>query len=376
MLVMTCAIFRRCSRRRPRAQALDREPSARQKRLHVDNGGKHMRGGNLCRSTALRTDVVRLLLALLGCLLLAPIACAADYPERPIHLIVPFPPGGVADIIARPIAERLSTSLGQPVVVENRGGVTGTLGAGYVAHANPDGYTLLLGTTNEIAMSPPLYQSLPYDPTTAFAPITTVAAFPNILVVGVDEPMKTLADVVALARAKPNTVTFGSSGVGSTNHLTAEIFQRQANVTILHVPYRGGGPALADVAGGQVMAMFATLPSAVSLIKGGKLRAIVVTGNIRSPVFPDVPTGKESGMPDLVVTTWNGVLAPAGTPEPIVARLHQALADAVADKGLKQTFGALGAETELISPEQFSARIKSDFERWSGVIKAAGITVQ
>jgi tripartite-type tricarboxylate transporter receptor subunit TctC len=346
------------------------------KKPHVDNGGQHMRGANSCRSPAVGTDVVRLLLALLGCLLLAPIARAADYPERPIHLIVPFPPGGVADIIARPVAERLATSLGQPVVVENRGGVTGTLGASYVAHANPDGYTLLLGTTNEIAMSPPLYQSLPYDPTTAFAPITTVAVFPNILVVGVDEPMKTLADVVALARAKPNTVTFGSSGVGSTNHLTAEIFRRQANVTILHVPYRGGGPALADVAGGQVMAMFATLPSAVSLIKGGKLRAIVVTGNTRSPVFPDVPTGRESGMPDLVVTTWNGVLAPAGTPAPIVARLHQALADAIADKGLKQTFGALGAETELISPEQFSARIKSDFERWSGVIKTAGIAVQ
>jgi tripartite-type tricarboxylate transporter receptor subunit TctC len=233
-----------------------------------------------------------------------------------------------------------------------------------------------LGTTNEIAMSPTLYQSMPYDPTTAFAPITPVAVFPNVLVVGAQVPVKTLADLVAMARAKPNTVTFASSGVGSTNHLTAEIFQRQANVTILHVPYKGGGPALADVYGGQVTAIFATLPSAVGLIKGGKLRALAVTGLNRSNVLPDVPTGKESGMPELVVTTWNGVLAPAGTPPDVVARLHQALADAVADPALKQIFGALGAETELISPEQFGLRIRTDFDRWSAVIKQAGIAMQ
>ena len=326
------------------------------------------------RNTA-RFAALNLLLSLLGALL--PLTSRAqDYPVRPIHLIVPFPPGGVADIIARPIADRLATSLGQPVVVENRGGATGTLGASYVAHATPDGYTLLLGTTNEIAMSPTLYQSMPYDPTTAFAPITPVAVFPNVLVVGAQISVTTLADLVAMARAKPNTVTFASSGVGSTNHLTAEIFQRQANVTILHVPYKGGGPALADVIGGQVTAIFATLPSAVGLIKGGKLRALAVTGLNRSNVLPDVPTGKESGMPELVVTTWNGVLAPAGTPPDVVARLHKALADAVADPALKQIFGALGAETELISPEQFGFRIRTDFDRWSTVIKQAGIAMQ
>jgi tripartite-type tricarboxylate transporter receptor subunit TctC len=327
------------------------------------------------RRNAARFAALGLFLGLLGALL--PLTSRAqDYPVRPIHLIVPFPPGGVADIIAHPIADRLATSLGQPVVVENRGGVTGTLGASYVAHATPDGYTLLLGTTNEIAMSPTLYQSMPYDPTTAFAPITPVAVFPNVLVVGAQVPVKTLADLVAMARAKPNTVTFASSGVGSTNHLTAEIFQRQANVTILHVPYKGGGPALADVYGGQVTAIFATLPSAVGLIKGGKLRALAVTGLKRSNVLPDVPTGKESGMPELVVTTWNGVLAPAGTPPDVVARLHKALADAVADPALKQIFGALGAETELISPEQFGLRIRTDFDRWSAVIKQAGIAMQ
>jgi tripartite-type tricarboxylate transporter receptor subunit TctC len=327
------------------------------------------------RRNATRFAALGLFLGLLGALL--PLTSRAqDYPVRPIHLIVPFPPGGVADIIARPIADRLATSLGKPVVVENRGGVTGTLGASYVAHATPDGYTLMLGTTNEIAMSPTLYQSMPYDPTTAFAPITPVAVFPDVLVVGAQVPVKTLADLVAMARAKPNTVTFASSGVGSTNHLTAEIFQRQANVTILHVPYKGGGPALADVYGGQVTAIFATLPSAVGLIKGGKLRALAVTGLNRSNVLPDVPTGKESGMPELVVTTWNGVLAPAGTPPDVVARLHKALADAAADPALKQIFGALGAETELISPEQFGLRIRTDFDRWSAVIKQAGIAMQ
>jgi tripartite-type tricarboxylate transporter receptor subunit TctC len=327
------------------------------------------------KRNAARFAALNLLLGLLGALL--PLTSRAqDYPVRPIHLIVPFPPGGVADIIARPIADRLATSLGQPVVVENRGGATGTLGASYVAHATPDGYTLLLGTTNEIAMSPTLYQSMPYDPTTAFAPITPVAVFPNVLVVGAQISVTTLADLVAMARAKPNTVTFASSGVGSTNHLTAEIFQRQANVTILHVPYKGGGPALADVYGGQVTAIFATLPSAVGLIKGGKLRALAVTSLNRSNVLPDVPTGKESGMPDLVVTTWNGVLAPAGTPPDVVARLHKALADAVADPALKQIFGALGAETELMSPEQFGLRIRTDFDRWSTVIKQAGIAMQ
>ena len=333
----------------------------------------------MSRSISVRPNRIAARSVLLGLwlgLVQVAVCHAQDYPVRPIHLIVPFPPGGVADIIARPIADRLSKSLGQPVVVENRGGGTGTLGASFVAHAAPDGYTLLLGTTNEIAMSPTLYQSLPYDPTTAFAPITPVAVFPNVLVVGMEVPVKTLADLIALARAKPNAVTFASSGVGSTNHLTAEIFQRQAGVTVLHIPYKGGGPALADVYAGQVTAMFATLPSAIALIKGGKLRALAVTGLNRSNVLPEVPTGKESGLPELVVTTWNGVLAPAGTPPALVTRLHQALADAVADPALKQIFGGLGADTELISPEQFSTRVKTDFDRWSNVIKQAGIAAQ
>jgi tripartite-type tricarboxylate transporter receptor subunit TctC len=313
---------------------------------------------------------------LLIALLLPQGSYAEQYPNRPIHLIVPFPPGGVADIIARPIAEWVSRSLGEPVVVENHGGATGTMGASYVAHANPDGYTLLLGTTNEIAMSPTLFKSLPYNPTKAFTPITPVAEFPNVLIVGADTPVKTLADLVALARAKPGMLTFASSGIGSTNHLTAEIFQREANIKILHVPYKGGGPAVADVFGGHVTAMFATLPSAIALIKSGKLRALAVTGLHRSPALPDVPTAKEAGLPGLVVTTWNGVLAPAGTPPEIVERLHKVLAAGVADPIIKKNFAQLGAEVEITSPSEFAAQIRNDYDRWSSVIKQAGISAQ
>jgi tripartite-type tricarboxylate transporter receptor subunit TctC len=310
------------------------------------------------------------------CTLFSTMCFAQGYPSKPVHIIVPFPPGGVADIIARPIAERLQKSLGQPVVVESRGGATGTLGASFVAHSPPDGYTLLLGTTNEIAMSPTLYKSLPYDPTKAFAPVTSVAVFPNVLVVGTEVPAQNVAELIALAREKPNTLTFGSSGAGSTNHLTLEIFQRQANVAIRHVPYRGGGPAVTDVFGGHITGMFATLPSAISLIKTGKLRALAVTGTHRSGALPDVPTGQESGLAELVVTTWNGVLAPAGTSAEVIERLHAALAAAVADPELKQAFAALGAETELISPRQFTTRIREDFDRWSSVIKQAGISAE
>jgi len=320
--------------------------------------------------------MLRLISTLLVALVLPAACLAQDYPTRPIHMIIPFPPGGVADVIARPIADKLTKSLGQPVVVESHAGATGTLGASFVAHAAPNGYTLLLGTTNEIAMSPTLFKSLPYDPNTAFAPITPVAVFPNVLVVGKDVPVKTMADLIELARAKPDTLTFASSGIGSTNHLTAEIFQREANIKVRHVPYKGGGPALIDVSGGHVTAMFATLPSAVSLIQGGTLRALAVTGLHRSAILPDVPTTKEAGLSGLVVTTWNGVLAPAGTPPELVERLHKALEAAIADPSLKQIFASVGADTELISPSEFSARIRSDFDRWSSVIKQAGIAVQ
>ncbi|AOB31684.1 hypothetical protein AKI39_14790 [Bordetella sp. H567] len=308
--------------------------------------------------------------------LLFPLAAAAQtYPDKPIHLIVPFPPGGVADIIARPIAEQLSTTLGQPVIVENRGGATGTIGASYVAHSAPDGYTLLLGTTNEIAMSPTLYGTLPYDPTQDFAPISIVAQFPNVLVVGPSVKAARLADLTAQAKSKPKSLTFASSGQGSTNHLTAELYQNEAGVQVTHIPYKGGGPALVDLTGGHVDAMFATLPSAITLIKAGKLHALAVTGEKRSSALPDVPTVKESGLPGVVVTTWNGIIAPAGTPPAIVDKLAQALKRAVEDPGIQQKLAAVGAEPMYTPPQAFAGIIRDDYARWSAVIKKAGIKV-
>ncbi|GAB2886896.1 tripartite tricarboxylate transporter substrate binding protein [Paralcaligenes sp. KSB-10] len=315
--------------------------------------------------------------ALLGALLAAPLACQAQaYPTRPIHLVVPFPPGGVADLIARPIADKISKELGQPVIVDNHGGATGTIGAALVANSQPDGYTLLFGTTNEIAMSPTLYKSLPYNPVKSFAPIMPVAEFPNVLVVSPMTDAKSFAELIELAKARKKSLSFASSGVGSTNHLTAEIFKSLAKVNILHVPYKGGGPALIGLIGGQVDAMFATLPSAITMIRGGKLKALAVTGERRSPALPDVPTAKEAGMPGLVVTTWNGVLAPAGTPDAVVDRVHRALLLAVADPDIKKRLAAVGAETMSMTPQAFAALIHSDFDRWSEVIKGAGIKAE
>lgn len=309
----------------------------------------------------------------------AALACAGlshaqNYPNRVIKLIVPFPPGGPADMIARPVAEKLGGALGQAVVIENRAGAAGTIGAAAVTSAPADGYTLLLGTSNEVTMSPTLYKSLPYDPNTSFAPITPVADFPNLLVVRPTLSAKTFGEFVALARSQ--RLSYASSGIGSTNHLTAELFKNLAKVEINHVPYKGGGQATTDLAGGHVDALFATMPSAVALVKGGKIRALVSTGTRRAAALPDVPVTKEVGMPDLVVTTWNGVLAPAGTPKPIVDRLHAELAKIVADPDFKEKMVGAGAEPTLQSTDEFLASIKSDSARWAGVIKRANIAIE
>ncbi|MDB5806208.1 MAG: hypothetical protein JWN73_3530 [Betaproteobacteria bacterium] len=313
-------------------------------------------------------------------LLLLPLLCnasltqAQNYPNKVIKLIVPFPPGGPADIIARPVAEKLGIALGQPVVIENRGGASGTIGAAAVTSAPPDGYTLLLGTSNEVTMSPTLYKALPYDPNTAFAPITPVADFPNLLVVRPTLAAKNFTEFVALARSQ--RLSYASSGIGSTNHLTAELFRNLAKVEINHVPYKGGGQATTDLAGGHVDALFATMPSAVALVKGNKIRAIVSTGTRRSAALPEVPTTREVGMPELVVSTWNGILAPAGTPRAIVERLHAELAKVVADPDFKEKMNGVGADPTLQTPDEFLTSIKSDYTRWAGVIKRAGITVE
>jgi tripartite-type tricarboxylate transporter receptor subunit TctC len=266
--------------------------------------------------------------------------------------------------------------LGQAVVVDNRAGATGTIGAGIVAKAAPDGYTLLLGTSNELAMSPGLYDKLPYDPARDFAPVTTIIVFPNILVVNPALPVKNVKALIALAKARPGQLSFASSGNGSTNHLTAEIFKSLARIDINHVPYKGGGPALVDVMGGQVEAMFATIPSAVGHVRGGKLKALLVTSDLRAAALPQVPSSPEAGLAGFVVSTWNGVLAPAGTPREIIARLHAEIVNLAYTPDMQSRMEAVAAEIHTTSPEEFSALIRRDFARWSKVIADANIRVE
>ena len=299
-------------------------------------------------------------------------AAAQTYPVKPIRLVGPFPPGGPADGVARPLAQKLSEALGQPVVIENRPGATGTIGATVVAKAAPDGYTLLLGTSNEISMSPGLYEKLPYDPGRDFAPITTVITFPNILVVHPALPVRTAKELVALARANPKRLNFGTSGVGSTNHLTGEVFQAAAGVKVNWVAYKGGGPAITDLMGGHVEGMFATMPSAVTFVKSGKLRALMVTDRKRWAMVPEVPDANEAGLPQVQVITWNGVLAPAGTPAALVERLHQTVVKIMNTPDMRERMTVLASEATTMSPEQFAELLRGEFSKWLKLIKETG----
>ncbi len=295
------------------------------------------------------------------------------YPSRPIRLVVPFPPGGPADAVARPLAQKLAELLGQPVVVDNRPGATGTIGASFVAKSPADGYTLLLGTSNELAMSPGLYEKLPYHPGEDFAPVSIVIVFPNILVTHPSLPAKSAAELIALARARPGQLNFATSGPGSTNHLTGELFKSIARVKVDFVSYKGGGPAVADLMGGHVDAMFATMPSAISFVKSGKLRALMVTDQKRWTAAPAVPSAGEAGLADLVVLTWNGVLAPAGTPAALVARLHADILKVAGTQDMKERMAAQAAEVFTTSTDEFSVILRRDFAKWLKVIKEAGV---
>lgn len=317
------------------------------------------------------------LTALVAYLAAVPLAPAiAAYPERTVQLVVPFPPGGPADIVARPLAEKLSISLGQPVVVVNKSGASGTAGAAFVAKADPDGYTLLMGTSNELTMSPGLYSKLPYNPTKDFAPITTVILFPNVLVVNKDLPIKTAQDLVVLTRAKPGKINYGTSGTGSTNHLTTELYRVSTKVELNYVPYRGGAPAMTDLMGGQIEAMFATMPSSSGLVKGGSIRALMVTDTKRWAAIPDVPSATEAGLPDVRVISFNGVLAPAGTPPDVISKLHGEIVKIMNTPAMKDLMANQAGEVSTSTPEEFAKILQSDFDKWLSVIKANGIHVE
>ena len=308
--------------------------------------------------------------------LAATVSIAQSYPAKPVRLVVPFPPGGPADSVARILAQKLTDALGQNVVVDNRAGATGTIGAGIVAKSPPDGYTLLLGTSNELAMSPGLFEKLPYEPTRDFTPLSNVINFPNILVVNPHLPARSVAELVALARAKPGQLSFATSGIGSTNHLTGVVFQEIEKVKINYVPYKGGGPAVTDLMGGHVDTMFATMPSVVPYVKSNKLKALVLTDNKRWTALPDVPSAKEAGVPGLIVITWNGVLAPAGLPDAIVARLNTDIGTVANSTDMKDRMRAQAAEIGTTTPEEFAAMLRNDYAKWSKVIKQAGLRAE
>ena len=301
---------------------------------------------------------------------------AQAYPAKPVRLVVPFPPGGPADSVARVLAQKLTDAIGQPVVVDNRAGATGTIGAGIVAKSAPDGYTLLLGTSNELAMSPGLFEKLPYDPTRDFSPVSNVINFPNILVVHPQLPAQNVAQLVALARSKPGQLSFATSGIGSTNHLTGVVFQAIEKIRVNYVPYKGGGPAVTDLIGGHVDSMFATMPSVVPFVKSGKLKALVITDGKRWPALEQVPSAPQAGVPDLIVITWNGVLAPAGLPEALSAKLNADINTVANSPDMKERMRAQAAEIATTSADEFAVMLRTDFAKWSKVIKQAGLRAE
>jgi tripartite-type tricarboxylate transporter receptor subunit TctC len=300
-------------------------------------------------------------------------AQAQIYPAKPIRMIVAYPPGGGTDIVGRMLAQKLTETLGRSVVVENRGGASGNIGTELAARAAPDGYTILMGNVAPNAINVSLFKSLPFDPVADFAPVSLVASTPNILVVHPSTPVRAVKALIALAKAKPGTLNFASAGVGSSSHLAGELFRVLAGADIVHVPYKGAGPAMVDVLSGQVQLYFATMPAAMPHVKSGKLAPVAVTSVARSQALPELPTIAESGVPGYEASTWYGVLAPAHTPGAAVARLHENIVRILAVPETRERLADQGFEPVGSSPEEFGAYIKSEIAKWGKVIGDAGI---
>ena len=308
-------------------------------------------------------------------LLVASSALAQSFPTKPIKLIVTYPPGGGADLMARLVAPKMAEALGQPVVVENKAGAGGQIGAAEVARAAPDGYTIMLDAANH-AVNPSLYASIPYDTAKAFQPISLLVRFPNVLVVNPQFAARDVKELVALAKASPGSIAFASSGKGSAQHLAGELFRQRAGVDITHVPYKGGGPALNDVIGGQVPMFFGNMASSLPHVKAGKLRALAITGSKRSDALPDAPTMAEAGLAEYEVYEWNAIFAPAGTPAPVVAKLHEAIAKAMSAPDVRERVLGLGGEIAALNPKDTTQFVRDQTELWSRVIRAANIKAE
>jgi tripartite-type tricarboxylate transporter receptor subunit TctC len=297
-----------------------------------------------------------------------------SYPERPLTLVVPYPAGGVADTIARPLAQEFGKRLGQPVVIDNRAGANGNIGSAFVARQQPaDGYTILLGSTSTLAVNPHLYKSTGYDPVKDLQPLTLTHQMPNVLVVGAGTPYKSVAEVVAAAKAQPGKLVYGSAGNGNTMHLAGVVFQEKTGSQLLHVPYKGGPPALNDVLGGQIPMMFHNLPAVVSFRQAGKVRVLAVADTKRSPVLPDVPTMAEAGAPGVVSIVWNGLLVRQGTPPAVVQRLNTELRAILESPAFRKPLEAQGYEVLSSTPAEFETLLRKDLAAMATTVQQADI---
>jgi tripartite-type tricarboxylate transporter receptor subunit TctC len=303
-------------------------------------------------------------------------ALADDYPSRPIRIVVPYAPGGGADSVARVVAKRVSETIGQPIVIENRGGAGSIIGTELVAKAEGDGYTLLLGQSGPISINPAVYQDLRYDPVKDFAPITMTTAYPYILAVNAKLPVKSLQELVALVKSKPGSMNYGTTGIGAANHLVTELFSSKAGLKMTHIPYRGTALAVADLIGGQVDVVFSDPISVLPHIQAGTLRALAVTSRERSPVVPEVPTIAESGYPGFDAIAWHGILAPAGTPPNVIKRLNSEIVSALHHAETKTLLVNQAMQTVGNSPEEFAAFIKQDIAIWKAVANEADVSVK
>jgi len=301
-------------------------------------------------------------------------AAAQAWPVKPVRFVSPYPPGGANDVLARILAQKLGETMGQPFLVENRAGAAGNLGAELVARAAPDGYTLLMGQASNLTINVSLMAKMPYDPVKDLAPVTLVASTPNLLVVHPSLPVKTVKDLVALAKARPGALNYASSGTGTAGHLAGELFNRAAGVRMVHIPYKGAAPALTDLVAGHVHLYFTSPISAQPFTRSGRLRQVAVTSLKRSPSSPGLPTVAESGFPDFDVVSWWGVLTPAGAPKDVISRLHAEIVKAIALPDIRAKFSDQGADPAASNtPEQFAALIQSEILKWGRLIKELGV---
>src|SRR5687768_11985219 len=324
-----------------------------------------------CASLLRERGMTRLIVTLISSFALAAPVAGQDYPSRPVRIVVPFAPGGAVDLVARTIAPRLNEAFGQSVIVDNRSGAGGTIGTDIVAKARPDGHTLLVASMG-VAVNAVLYPKLPYDTLKDLAPVTTLGEQPNIVVVHPSVAAKSMGELLALARAKPGQVTYGSGGVGSNSHLATVLFVRMAKVDLLHVPYKGLGPAVAELVGGQVNLVVSNVSTALPHVKSGRLRLLAVTSAKRFPLLPDTPTVSESGVPGYESSGWYGMWSTAGAPPAVLARLHEQTVAILESAAVKDQFAAQGLQAIPVSPAAFDKRVREEIRKWGPVVKASG----